>query len=1365
MATALWMAASAVGQAQAVVTAQNDNSRLGANLSETTLTTSNVSVSQFGKVFTRTVDGYIFAQPLYVPNVSIPGNGIHNVVYVATMNDSVYAFDADDATAAAPLWQRSLGTAVPATTAYLPQDETGSIAPTNGILSTPVIDPSTGSLYAVALVLVGNSPTYQLHALNITTGAERPGSPVTIQATAMGSGPDSQGGVITFNAARQNQRTGLLLLNGRIYFGFASYGDTDPYHGWILGYDANTLQQTAVLNLTPGGEGGVWQAGGGLSADASGFIYACVGNGVWDGTFNFGESCVKLDPSKGLSVADYFTPYNYNQLDAADQDLGSGRPLLIPGTNLMVTGGKQGLMYVLNENSLGQLSFNDTGAVQQFNAGGRIFSALAYWNNPASPLLYVWASSDVLRAYRFNGGVFDTNPVSSSSIVNIYGAASGLTVSSNGGTAGSGIVWAFSPTSNGNPGLSPVPGTLYALDASNLSNELWDSGQNAARDSAGNLAKFAAPTVANGKVYIPTFSNQLVVYGILPSGPLTVSPGAITLDGSQIQKFTSNQPVTWTINPTLGSIAPDGTYTAPATVSAEQTVTVTAVSIADNTKSVAATVTLRPVSVNAIPATASLFASETRLFSAQVAGSNNSTVTWTINPGSAGSIAASGLYTAPATIASQQIVTITATSVADNTKFGTATVTLNPPAPPIITQQPQNATVTSGQNANFAVTATGGSLTYQWRSMAPGAGSFSNISGATSNTYVTPATTLAGNGTQYQCVVSNSLGTVPSTAATLTVLTAGTSFVTSETLGTLRNNYTGWVGMAVTVGPASLVVSTVGRMYAPGNTGTHTVKIVDALTGADVVGGTASISMVGGTPGTFVYGLLANQVTLNANSAYYVLSQEISGGDQWYDDDTVVQTTANAVLNAPAYGTTPYAAVPGLGPGQTYVPVDFKYVSIGVLPSSAVLSASQTQQFAVTVVSLGSNAVTWSLTPSVGSISLGGLYTAPATIASQQNVTVTATSVVDPTKSAGATVTLTPVVVSVSPATANLFNSQTQQFAATVTGSSNTGVSWSITPSNSGSISAAGLYTAPASITSQQTVTVTATSLADGTKSGTASVTLNVPGLPSITQQPQSVTVIAGQTADFSVTASGIGLIYQWQSKPPGATTFGNIAGATTNAYTTPVTTQANDGTQFRCVVTNSQGSVPSNAAVLTVVAPGAHFVTSSTLGHIRNNFTGWVGMSMTVGPAPLVITTLGRMVAPGNTGTHVVKIIDAATGMDLAGAAVSVKTAGSTPGTFSYSALQNPITLAANTDYLILSQETLDGDQWYDSDTTVQTINVALLTGPVYGTSGAYNAMGLGGHMFVPVDFSTPVSVSLSDNPHSCRWGNPAVYRNGTGQ
>ena len=504
----------------ALLTQHNDTSRTGANLNETVLNTSNVNAAGFGKIFSRTVDGEIYAQPLYVPGVAIPGAGTHNVVYVATEHDSVYAFDADNPEAQTPLWQVSLGASVPSTDIAKGYHD---LVPEVGITSTPVIDPNTGILYVVAKTKDDAGAYHQtLHALDVTSGSEEANSPVEIAATFEGTGDDNVDGLITFNPLLQLNRPGLLLANGMVYIAFGSHGDINPYHGWIMAYDAATLQQTAVYVTTPdGGRGAVWQSGQGLIADANGNIYALVGNGTCDAMTdcgrNLGESFIKLTPS--LVVTDWFTPQNRGTLDKKDLDVGSGGGVLLPGENLIVGGGKDGLLRVVDTDLMGRFNPNSDRDIQEFQASPNQFlTSPVYWNSPpGGPRIYIWAAGDMLKSYSFAGGVFLTTPADKGSIQAVGGGAScpPLTLSANGNQSGSGIVWASCalPTTKG----VPASGVLRAFDASDLSNELWDSTQMQSRDDPGLFAKFCPPTVANGKVYMASFSSVLNVYGLIKS--------------------------------------------------------------------------------------------------------------------------------------------------------------------------------------------------------------------------------------------------------------------------------------------------------------------------------------------------------------------------------------------------------------------------------------------------------------------------------------------------------------------------------------------------------------------------------------------------------------------------------------------------------------------------------------------------------------------------------------------------------------------------------------------------------------------------------------------------------------------------------
>ena len=349
-------------QSVSVLTQHNDNGRLGWNANETALTTTNVNAQQFGVVFTLSVDDQVYAQPLVVGHVTA-GGGDHNVVIIATVRNTLYAFDGDDGTL---YWQKNF--TEPGMRPPTHVDMTGACSGSYtdfsgniGIVGTPVIDAGTGTMYFVARSTTGSTFAQFLHAVNIADGSERLGSPTKITATSSGNGGGSVNGVITFDAQRQNQRQGLTLLNGTVYVSFSSHCDWGPYHGWILGYDASTLQQRVIYNDTPNGDaGGMWESGTGMAADAEGNLYVVTGNGTvgdaGDPTnlINRGESALKLTPTGStLRVASYFTPSNYQFLNDNDLDYGGMGALLIPNSALYLTGGKDGKLYLLNKDAMG----------------------------------------------------------------------------------------------------------------------------------------------------------------------------------------------------------------------------------------------------------------------------------------------------------------------------------------------------------------------------------------------------------------------------------------------------------------------------------------------------------------------------------------------------------------------------------------------------------------------------------------------------------------------------------------------------------------------------------------------------------------------------------------------------------------------------------------------------------------------------------------------------------------------------------------------------------------------------------------------------------------------------------------------------
>jgi uncharacterized protein (TIGR03437 family) len=492
--------------AQVNVLTDNYNlARTNANLNETLLNTSNVNVSQFGKLFSLSVDGFINAQPLYVANLAIPGKGTHNVVYVATQHNDVYAFDAD--AAGGSLWHVNLGPSVPGSD-Y-------NVADLNeiGILSTPVIDASTSTIYLVANTKENGNAIFRLHALDLTTGDEKFGAPATIGASFAGTIPwDSQNGQVQLVAAHHLQRAGLVLINNTVYIGFGSHNDNIPYFGWFLGYNAANVQQqvTAFLATPDGGGGSIWQAGRAPAVDDGGSIYVATGNGHWDGVANWAESLLKLDATNGLKVADWFTPDNWVNLDDLDQDLGSCGPVLT-ASGMVIGGGKEGVLYVLDRNNMGHMQAGNGQIVQSFQAIGFGIFNMAYWEKSDGPIVYLRGFNDAVKGFRMTNGKFATAPFTQSSFATSL-PFDGMAISANGSEADSAILW-LAATDNGDHNGN---GILYAFSATDLSKELWSSNLNPYRDGLGELAKFTAPTVANGKVYLATFSNQLMVYGLLP---------------------------------------------------------------------------------------------------------------------------------------------------------------------------------------------------------------------------------------------------------------------------------------------------------------------------------------------------------------------------------------------------------------------------------------------------------------------------------------------------------------------------------------------------------------------------------------------------------------------------------------------------------------------------------------------------------------------------------------------------------------------------------------------------------------------------------------------------------------------------------
>ncbi|HEV2277392.1 MAG TPA: pyrrolo-quinoline quinone, partial [Acidobacteriaceae bacterium] len=524
-----------------VLTQAYDSARDGLNANETTLTPANVNPATFGKLFNLPVDGFVYAQPLYVPGIAISGQGTHNVVFVATMHDSVYAFDADGLSPQ-PLWHASFINPSAGVTTEPASDNTNTTDTDGetGILSTPVIDPATGTLYVVAKTNEtsgGNTnQCFRLHALDITSGAELTGSPTgCIAASVTGTGSPNSGGQVQFTSLFTLQRPGLALSGNDVYAAFGAWGDDGMWHGWLLSFDKTSLQLVNTFNSTPNGtegEGGFWSSGRGIAVDAGGNLFVPTGNGNFDGATNYGDAFIKLSSTLGLT--DYFTPWNQLALDVNDLDVSSGGVVLLPNSagtathpHIMIGCSKDGTIYVVDRDNMGQYnSSGDTQIIQELSnvVGGtpinqnnlnyveNCYSAGTYWNGN----VYFGGVGDSVKQFSFTNGLLSTSFVSQTPEVYQFPGANAV-VSANGTT--NGIVWTIENAGNVDAGRAGTA-VLHAYDATNLGTELYSSNQSAA-DVAGGAVKFTIPTVANGKVYVGTQSS-VAVYGLL-SAPSVIS--------------------------------------------------------------------------------------------------------------------------------------------------------------------------------------------------------------------------------------------------------------------------------------------------------------------------------------------------------------------------------------------------------------------------------------------------------------------------------------------------------------------------------------------------------------------------------------------------------------------------------------------------------------------------------------------------------------------------------------------------------------------------------------------------------------------------------------------------------------------------
>jgi len=525
-----------------VTTQHNDNGRTGHNSNETVLNTTTVNATQFRKLFSLLVDDEVYAQPLVIGNFEISG-AKHNVVFIATVSNTLYAYDGDNGNL---YWKKNYtvnGMRTPMAsdvksswcTPYL------NITANIGIIGSPVIDSVSKTIYFVARSTDGVIFKQHLHAVDLTTGNEKLNSPVEITAQTAGKGDANNNDKVSFDPLRNNQRQGLALVNGVVYISYASHCDLNPFHGWVLGYDSKNLQQQYVYNTTPDGEeGGIWQSGMGIAADEGGNLYIVTGNGTvgtpspysiipGNGTAESiasifpenlsgrSESAIKLTPSANasLKITSYFTPNNYVQMNINDNDYGVMGSLLVPNSNIYFTGAKDGNLYILDKDNMGGYAANFNNIKQTIRINGNLHCQPAYYKGANKEYAYIWSENDRLRAIEFNRAANSFNTTQTFATVPGPSGQTGamLSLSSDNGKIGTGILWA-SYASSGDAENGTMKGILRAFDANDITKELWNSGNNPG-DYVPSFAKFCSPTIANGRVYLATFSGQVLVYGLI----------------------------------------------------------------------------------------------------------------------------------------------------------------------------------------------------------------------------------------------------------------------------------------------------------------------------------------------------------------------------------------------------------------------------------------------------------------------------------------------------------------------------------------------------------------------------------------------------------------------------------------------------------------------------------------------------------------------------------------------------------------------------------------------------------------------------------------------------------------------------------
>jgi Bacterial Ig-like domain (group 3)/MBG domain (YGX type)/PQQ enzyme repeat len=1196
----LLFGANALGQVN-VYTRSYDNSRTGDNLQESTLTKANVNAVNFGKLFTVHTDGEIFAQPLYVSNLTING-AVHNVVFVASMRNTIYAIDATSGTV---LWSQNYGTPI-----YPPDVETDqnvSWSTRIGILSTPVIDPATNYMYFVEGIepLGTTNVSYQLNAIDITTGEPVHGSPVTISGSYQTADLTAP---ITFNATIENQRPALGLANGNVYIAFSSHEDQNAYHGWVFAYSISTLAQTGVYSdTTIGTLGGIWQAGQGPAIDANGNVYYSTGNGSFGLTPNdlpqTGNSFIKLSPN--LALEDYFTPSDSAANNSYDWDLGAGGLMLLPNTNYAVGGGKPGILFMADTTNMGKFNASTDQVHQEFqavygNGTQHIHGGPVYFDSTVNgPSIFLWGENDKLRAFQYNAstGYLNTTPFATGTMTapayNANGAMPGgfLSISADGSS--NGILWASTPY-NADALKNLVPGVLYAFDADTLQ-LLWTDKTNDARDEVGTFAKYVPPVVANGKMYVPNFgalgttdgSGNLLCYGLLlPTLTVNVANATMTA-GSTLPAFsgtvtglqngdTVGTTITVTYSTTATTASPAGTYPITATVTgssaANYSVTVNAGTLTITT---AAKPTLTVSAANATRA----YNTANPTFTGTVTGQQNGdtfTETFTNTATTASPV---GTYAIVPTAAGTDLGnynvvtnngTLTITQAVQTITFGAI-------GAKVYGNSPFAVTATSSAGANYPVTIAvqsgpatiaGGTATLTGEGTvvlkATQAGDTNYAAGtATQSFAVTQAqlTTTANNATR----VYNTAN--PAFSGAVTGAVGSDTFTETFTTAATTTSNVGTYPILPAVTGANLANYTVNAVNGTLTvTGAPTITTLTAPTtasGGNSVALTATVTSPAGTPGgtvTFYSGTTAlGTGTLNGSGMVTLTTAALATG------------TDSLTASYPATGN--FAASTS-APASIYVSAPSQTINFPAIGSKVYGSAP----FAVSATSSLGSSYPVSITVQSGPATINA---GTVTVSAVGTVVLLATQAGDATHAkATATqsfqVTMAPLALTAANAS-RAYGAANPTFTGTVTGAvgsdsfTETFTTTATSTSNAGTYPIVPAVTGP---TANYTVTLT-----NGTLTVTGTATTTTVSAPSTANSGASVTITA-------TVASGAGT-------PSGTVTFtsgttalgtGTLSGGKANVNTTALPVGTDTVTATYAASGNFSGS--SGTATVDVSAP-----------------------------------------------------------------------------------------------------------------------------------------------------------------------------------